>query len=330
MIREASFVERRAARWQRLEALLAESDRGGVRGMQAGDVGELVDAYRATAVDLATAQSRDYPAPLRAYLNNLVARAHATVYRAQSEGGAMRVWRFVARSFPREVRASAVPIGACAALLAVAAAIAYVLVTQRPLDAYTLVPGGSVPLVTRSLHDSNFAVDPQFASTLSAAIITNNIRVAIGAFAGGMTAGIVTAWLILTNGLMLGALGALFARAGFGMDFWATIAPHGVIELTAIAIAGGAGFLLAGALVAPGPLRRVDALVVNGRRAGVLVAGVALMLVVAGTIEGFFTPLRTPVSLRLAVGALSAALLFPYLAFAGRARAAGITTHPAP
>jgi len=139
------------------------------------------------------------------------------------------------------------------------------------------------------------------------------------AFAGGIaTLGILTLWAILNNGLMVGALAALFTGRGFGLDFWATIAPHGVIELTSIQIAGAAGLQLALAVIAPGRLRRIDALKAAGRRAGVLMIGVAGLLVIAGTIEGFVTPQRTTEVFRIGVGVLTAVLLGTYLSLAGR------------
>jgi uncharacterized membrane protein SpoIIM required for sporulation len=131
--------------------------------------------------------------------------------------------------------------------------------------------------------------------------------------------------VILENGLMVGGAGALFARAGFGPDFWATIAPHGVIELTAIQIAGGAGLVLAGGYLRPGRARRGDALVAAARRAATLVLGVAMLLCVAGTIEGFISPLRLPIPVRLAIGACTALALVSYLLGAGRSeQAAGL------
>ncbi len=152
----------------------------------------------------------------------------------------------------------------------------------------------------------------------SAEIITNNIRVSAMAVAGGMTAGLFTLYEILFNGLMVGALGAQYAHAGFGADFWATIAPHGVIELTAIQIAGGAGFVLAAGYLRPGRARRGDALVIAARRAAVLVGGVALMLCVAGTIEGFISPQRLSMAWRGTIGAVTGVALLFYLLGGGR------------
>jgi uncharacterized membrane protein SpoIIM required for sporulation len=134
-----------------------------------------------------------------------------------------------------------------------------------------------------------------------------------------MTLGVLTLWAILENGLMVGTLGALFTQKGFGSDFYATIAPHGVIELTSIQIAGAAGLLLAQAIVMPGRLRRIDALKANARRAGTLMIGVAGLLCVAGTIEGFVTPQRTSELFRFGFGAITAAALVAYFTLCGRA-----------
>ena len=177
-----------------------------------------------------------------------------------------------------------------------------------------------LPPVDRALHDSNFGFDTAFSPAVASEIITNNVRVAAIAFAGGMTAGLLTGWIILENGLMVGALGALYVKAGFGPDFWATIAPHGVIELSAIQIAGGAGLILAGGYLRPGRARRADALVAAARRAGTLVIGVALLLCVAGTIEGFVSPQRLPIPVRGAIGIVTGIALLAYLLGAGAQR----------
>ncbi len=319
-MRERTFVASRQEGWERLEGLLARVDRRGLSSLSADELQALGFAYRSATSDLAAAQSRDYSEDLRAYLNRLVARTHAYVYAEVTGNGWKRVAHFFAVVFPREVRASWAPILGCTALFLFATIASYWIVAHRPLSVYALIPAEEIPFIKKSLHDSNFAFDSSFAPVMSSAIITNNIKVAAIAFAGGMTVGILTLWEILNNGLMVGALGALFAAKGFGRDFWATVAPHGVIELSAIQIAGGAGLLLAQAIVAPGRRRRVDALRENGRRAGVLMIGVAGMLVVAGTIEGFVSPLRTSETFRFSIGAVTAVLLIAYIGLAGRAR----------
>ncbi len=317
---QAVFVERRSGTWQRLDELLRRVERRGTRRLLPDEIFELGRLYRAATSDLAYAHGAGYERALLEYLNRSVARAHAVVYAKAPESGMRRIADFYARAFPQEFRRSLPYIAICTALTVACAVVAYVLVRGHPADAYALLPKFLVSeQIRKSLHDSNFAIDPGFAPAMSALIIANNVKVAIIAFAGSVTLGALTLYIIASNGLMLGGMGALFTNAGFGADFWATIAPHGVLELTAIQIAGAAGLLIAAAVVYPGRMRRRDLIVANARRAGTLILGVASMLIVAGTIEAFFSPLRLPASTRIAVGLFTAILLVLYFTGAGRA-----------
>lgn len=317
---QRAFVRKRGAAWERLELLLGHAGRRGLRNLQGTDLFELGRLYRGTTSDLAYAQGHGFDAQLVHYLNRLTARAHAYVYGSTVETGRARIRRFFAQTFPCEFRRSWISIGLCIALTILWAAVAYGIVARDPSNAYALLPESIIPAhITKSLHDSNFAFTPDASAAMSSLIITNNIRVAYMTFATGIvTLGVGTIYLIVFNALMLGALGALFAHAGFGPDFWATVAPHGVIELTAIQIAGGAGLLIAAGVLLPGRLRRRDAIALNSRRAGVLIAGVTAMLCVAGIIEGFFSPLRFAPGVRASVGIVTAIALIVYFGFAGR------------
>src|SRR5579863_5138823 len=269
-MRQATFVERRQAGWDRLELLLRLTERRGVRGLDPDEVSELGTLYRWVTSDLAFAQGRSYDPTLVAYLNRLTARAHAIVYAGGSEGGLARVLRFYARTFPMEVKNSRWPILLSVALFLLPAAVAFYLIHAQPLDAYVLLPPQLTEPIHKGLHASNFETMHAAVGspTMSAFIMQNNIRLAFLAFAGGMTLGVVTVYLLLFNGLVLGGVAALYSDAGFSRDFWATIAPHGFIELTAIQIAAGAGLLIAAGILAPGQMRRRDALKRNARRAG--------------------------------------------------------------
>ena len=323
---QRAFVRKRGAAWERLETLLAQAHRSGLSRIPAAQLFEIGRLYRWTTSDLAYAQGHRFEPELVHYLNRLTARAHACVYGSGVETGRARVARFFTQTFPSEVRRSFDVVAVCIALTVLWAAVAYGIVAHDSSSAYALLPESIVPArITKSLHDSNFAFTPDESAEMSSAIITNNVRVAYVAFAAGIvTLGAGTLYLITFNALMLGALGALFAKAGFGADFCATIAPHGFIELTAIQIAGGAGLLLARGVLLPGRLRRRDAIAQNSRRAGILIAGVTAMLCVAGIIEGFFSPLRVDAPVRAGVGVLTALVLIGYFGFAGRT-SSGIT-----
>jgi len=320
-MREVRFVDDGRPRWAALEDLLARIDRRGLRRLPADDLDALALGYRAATSDLAIARSRRYDVGLIAYLNRLVARAHARVYVGTSAGGWTKAGALFTTAFPREVRRSWQAIGLCVLITLVTATISYRATIANPANAYAFVSPAQVPLVEKSLHDSNFGFDRAFAPAMSTMIITNNVRVAAIAAAGGITAGLLTLFIIGSNGLMVGTLGALFAHRGFGLDFWATIAPHGLIELSAIQIAGGAGLILAAGIVRPGRARRGDALRANAARALTLVLGVAGLLVVAGLIEGFVSPQRLSPEVRLTIGGITAIALTAYLTFAGRASA---------
>jgi uncharacterized membrane protein SpoIIM required for sporulation len=138
--------------------------------------------------------------------------------------------------------------------------------------------------------DSILAVKPLATSV----IMRNNISVTFLAFALGMTFGLGTVFLLGFNGLLVGALAGLCHLHGLDVPFWSFVLPHGVLELTAIFMAGGAGLLLGSALVMPGDLPRRDALVVRGKRAVRLIMGCVPMLIVAAIIEGFFSPVHLP------------------------------------
>ncbi len=327
---QSTFVDRRSPSWERLETLLTRAGRRGLRSLSPEEVAELGRLYRWTTSDLAYAQGRRFDDVLTSYLNRLVARAHGYVYGSAAETSWRRIGRFYAQTFPQEFRRSFAYFAVVTALMLACAVVAYVVSRNNPSDAYALLPRELIPpSIQKSLHDSNFAVGFSDAPAMATAIITNNVKVAFMEFAGSVTLGATTLYITIFNGLMLGGVSALFTNAGFGRDFWVTVAPHGFIELTAFNIAGAAGLLVTAGILYPGRLRRRDAIRLNAQRAGVLIAGVASMLVVAGTIEGYFSPRRIPDMTRLGFGLLTALLLVLYLGFAGRGEETDTTAGPA-
>ena len=316
-MRQALYVERARERWSRVETLLGRTNRRGVRALGGDELLELGTLYRRITSDLAYAQGHEFDPAIVAYLNRLVTRAHTIVYGGAQQSSGARVQTFFTQAFPREVRRSWAPIALCALLFFGPWIVSYAIVVHDPTTAPAFFHG-DVPAIHKSLHDSNFAIGAADAPAMSAYIIQNNIRVAVLAFAGGVTLGIVTVGSLVVQGLTFGAYQALFANAHFGFDFLATVAPHGAIELGAITIAGGSGLLIAAGVLVPGRLSRRTALARNGRRAGVLILGVCAMLCVAGLFEGFVSPRRVGPEFRLAVGAFTVVGLVAYFGLCGR------------
>jgi uncharacterized membrane protein SpoIIM required for sporulation len=157
-------------------------------------------------------------------------------------------------------------------------------------------------------------------------VFTNNVRVAMLAFAAGVLVCVVTAWILVANGANLGVAAGLFAAVGQQPKFWGLILPHGFLELSCVVIAGGAGLLLGWTVIEPGDRPRLTALAQEGRRSAAVVLGLVMALGVAALIEGFVTGRGVPTSIRVAVGVLAGALFWAYVLLQGRAAAArGVT-----
>lgn len=300
-----AFIESRQADWRALERLVAS------RRLPETAVGELGRLYLRTVSDLAYA--RDRHPELVPYLNRLVSRAHNTVYGAP-RGSLRGVWAFYRWQFPHLLGRVLPIVAAAVAIFAASIALAFAASTLAPQTTNAFLPGplrnveqNLPPMGERRIGE---ALEP----LASSAIVTNNVQVSFLAFAGGMLLGVGTVYVLATNGFMLGGLAAIYHRHGLGLEFWATILPHGVLELSAIALSGAAGLMLGRALLAPGDFSRRDALVRNGRQALKLIAGVAAMLLVAGTIEGFFSFHGYPPAVELTVAAASGALFLAYVA----------------
>ena len=315
---EQTFVEQRRSRWDLFEQRLRRMQAGGAKCLTGDELIEFSLGYRALTSDLALAQSRNYSYALLRYLNGIVGGGYASLYQDRAQSGWSRVAGFFRATFPQEVRRSAALVAVSALLTFGPALIASLLVAINPDNAYAFLPDAQVTLYRKSLHDSNFAFDRHLSSMMAVEIITNNVRVAALAFAGGMTAGVLTVLELVSNGFDIGASGMLYAHSGFGYDFVATIAPHGVIELTCIVLAGAGGLLMARGMLLPGRLRRSVSLTIAARRAVTLAIGAMSLLLIAGTIEGFFTPMRTSPEVRIAVGIITGTLLLTYLLAAGR------------
>lgn len=320
------IIATRSPRWNAFAAKLADAQRRGLAALGEDGVRDFVSEYRDLAADLArlrtAAQGRESPEVF--YLSRLMAGAHNLLYRGRSVTLA-DVLRVLAIDAPREVRRSWRPILVAAVLLFGPAAIAYTAVARDPDVARTFIPAQMLDRaeegVRRAHEGSGYIPDPKiFRPVVASEIIANNVQVTFAAFAFGMTAGIGTTLLLVLNGVSLGGVFGLYQAKGIARLLLAFVAPHGVLELSAVCIGGGAGFLLAAALLIPGERTRKRALVENGARAIRLIGAATVLLLVAGSLEGFVSPIPNwPLSAKLAVSAATAVLLVLYLS-SGRTR----------
>ncbi len=319
-MRVNEFYQSRKSDWETLSQLLDQSQ-SDMRGLSEMQVRDLARLYRAVTSDLALAK-RDFPRnEITTYLNQLVARAHAVVYRSEPLA-LRRLWRFVMTDFPRLFRETWIFTFLAALLFILPAIAAGISVYARPETVTLLLPAGSQQLIN-TVEDKELWIDIPVEERpyVSSFIMTNNIRVSFLAFASGLTAGLLTLWVLFFNGLMIGALTGLTSFHGIGFELWTFVIGHGIIELSIIFISGGSGLMLGWAILRPGLMRRRDSLAQAARKAVYLLLGAAPWLVIAGTIEGFISPnndIAAPI--HWAVGIVSGIILYGYLLLAGRER----------
>jgi uncharacterized membrane protein SpoIIM required for sporulation len=312
------FISERKGAWQRLEDLLGMLDRSSLRRLSREEVRELGRIYRRTASDLAIARAECRDPRLVNYLNSLVIRAHGRIYRADASEGRHRLRNFFARDFPRAFRRTWRYTTLAFATYALFAALAFAATVRDPeFSELAGIPAQSREHILE--QKPRWWERANEANQLAASFIgTNNIRVTLNAFALGATFGLGTLYYMAANGLQHAAAVALTYRAGYAGELLTFMAGHGVIELTCIFIAGGAGMLFGTAVLFPGDRPRFDNLRLRGREAAQLITGCVPLLVVAAIIEGFISPAPIPAEIKFTVAAVTGVTLYSYLLFAGR------------
>jgi len=306
----ASWLQKRRPYWQRIDELLKRSGRAGVRNLTHSELQELALLYRQTASDLATIREDPSSAALAHYLNQLLARVHNLIYmgRRSRPGGIVQFYR---ETFPETFHDTlAYTLTAAAIFFAMALVGATLALVDPAFQSYLLGPHMMETIEKRQMWTHSIVSVKPLASS---AIMTNNLSVSFSTFALGITAGMGTIAMLMFNGLLLGVVGAACWQSGMSEQLWGFVAPHGVIELPAIFIAGGGGLLLAKGLLFPGTLPRGASLVREAGRSVRLVLGIIPMLIVAGTIEGFVSPSDLPVGLKFGLALGMSCLLLLYV-----------------
>lgn len=318
-VTEQEFIESGSGQWSRLRELAQTARHHGIAALTADELISLSEGYRRTAADLAYAQTHFPGSDTLAELNALVGSAHGFLYAAPPRRLA-RLWRFYATDVPRLVRANIGPVALAGAILFGTTALAFSAALGDARLGRSLLPANMRDVVSERLDSrtQEAAFPSALGPVMSSYIMVNNIQVGFAAFAGGMLAGTYTVYTLVTNGLMLGALAGLFTRAGLALPFLALVVPHGALELPAIALTAGAGFVIAEAILNPGEQTRSQALLAAANKAVRIVLGAVPVLVVAALIEGFVTPAPAPASLKMAIGGAAFLLLAAWLGLAGR------------
>ncbi|MGH7538496.1 MAG: stage II sporulation protein M, partial [Gemmatimonadales bacterium] len=310
------FLARKRDAWEAFRASAQRLEKGGLSRLPAAEIPGFAARYREVAADLARARTYGVDPQVVAYLERLVGAGHNVLYQARTVRRAPFA-RYVLNDFPAAVVQSWRPVLASCLLFMVPAVVGFVMLRERPQLAEEIVSPVMVSRAEQAAERQAEGLGYAQAETgerpvIAAAIISNNIRVCILAFAGGMLGGVLTVFALVYNGLAIGTGFGVFANYGAAGYLGTFVAGHGVLELTAIFISGGAGFRLAHALIAPGDRTRLDALVVDGRIAMRMLGAVVFLLAIAGSIEGLLSASDAPAAWKVTASVASAVFLGLY------------------
>lgn len=323
-MRQGPFESAHRGLWEEYRGLLDALERSRRRRDPRVPLHRFPGLYRRVCADYALARSRGYGPGLVDELHELVRRGHTQLYRRRLDWPRLSL-AFLAGGFPRALRRH---LG----LFWLAAALFFGPMMAMGLGSlhdeeliHSLLDNEQVAALEEMYDPANHhpgrsperAADTDFA--MFGFYVMNNVGVAFRAFAGGLLVGAGSLFLLAYNGLVIGAAAGHLTRLGYGVTFWPFVSGHGPFELTAIAVAGTAGLLLAAALLAPGRRRRLDALRESAREAALLVTGALAMLVLAAAVEAFWSP-ATGIApeVKYLAGATGWLAVIAYFALAGR------------
>jgi uncharacterized membrane protein SpoIIM required for sporulation len=283
--------------------------------MSGSEVEELVALYQRVATQLSIVQTRSPDPVLVARLSRIVADGRAAV-----TGTHAPAWRDITRffvvTFPVAVyRTRAWWITTAVVSLAVATGFGWWIATHPEVQR-GLVPAASVRALTGSEFVHYYRAAP--AHDFATHVWTNNVWVAAVTLIGGVALGLPTLYALFANMLNLGVDGGYMVAAGKTGVFFGLIAPHGILELTAVFVAAGAGLRLGWTEVDPGPRRRADALAAEGRATITIALGLIVVLAVSGAIEAYVTPSGLPTWVRVGIGLLAEGCFLTYVWVLGR------------
>jgi uncharacterized membrane protein SpoIIM required for sporulation len=304
------WLEKRRPYWERLSALLAKAGAGGVQRLTRAELRETALLYRQAASDLSTLRQDTTARAYAEHVNQLLARAHHIIYSNRGTSF-VKILHFLRDDYPaifqKEIRYVLLSL----TILLSGGLLGTVLTVARPEFMRHMLGPAMVETIERHEMWTHSIVG--VAPMMSSLIMTNNLTVSFIAFAGGILFGLGAVYSMFFNGLLLGVIGTACQQHGMSMDLWSFVAPHGSLELPSIVFAGAAGLRLGQGVLFPGLYRRRDSIAQAGVEASRLVAGIIPLLVVAGTLEGFFSPSNAHVWLKFTVGGTLFTLLLLWL-----------------
>lgn len=307
-MKEEKFIQKHISSWKEFQDLTAILDKKNTKHLSVKQIKRFLHLFNQISYQFSYASTHYPKSSILTQLNNLLGKAHTYIYAVRKSSG-KDILHYYYHTFPRKLNALSRYFWISFFVFMFGVFLSLGLTLWNPDFALYFVDSRWIDTadVNRdpALRQFDYALD-------SAAIMTNNIRVSFNAFVLGITFGLGTIYILYKNGVLLGAITALTYLYNDPVMFWSLILPHGFIELTETFIAGTAGLMIGKALLIPGPYSRKYALIASAKEAAFLLPGMVTMLIIAGIIEGFFTPLPLSPILKLIFAAVTLLLLILY------------------
>jgi uncharacterized membrane protein SpoIIM required for sporulation len=307
ILKEEQFIKINSDAWRELEAFSTTINKKGLKALSSEDVKKFLQIFRQSSHHLAYARTHYPQSSVVSYLNSLVSKCHSHVY-AVKKISPSSLLKYIAYDFPKLLKEYRWYIISSFSIFALGAIVSMILVLINVNNASMFLPEDLIAGIKSGKSGGSQWNYP----LMSSYIMVNNISVSLKAFVLGITLGMGTIYVLFFNGALLGALTALIYSYGKPINYWSLILPHGVIELTAIFISGAAGLIIAKSILLPGEHSRKHSLIKGAKKSISLVIGVIFMLIIAGIIEGFFTPLNISEVSKLIFASISAVILIIY------------------
>ncbi len=316
------FIARHQAEWNRLDELTVKGRRS-VKKLTSDELDELLALYQSTSGHLSVVRTQFDDITLSNRLSRTLGGARGLIYRRRGQAGSTIV-RFFTETFPAAA-------WTCRRAMAMAAFLMFAPALALGVWLYESGETRNAtidPATQRLIAEEEFAdyYKSEAAGAWAVELFTHNIEVGVLSYGGGAIGGVLGVVLLAQNGANLGVMGAVMHAHGHGAEFWGLIAPHGLLELTAIVAASGAGLRITWAMFAPGERTRGEALAEEGLRSVTIVMGTMVMFVFAGITEAFVTPSGLPTWGRVGIGIVLELGALTWMFGVGRnAAAAGLT-----
>jgi len=315
MNHEEAFIEKNSEAWAKLEEYNKILSKKSISKLSRDEVKEYTTLFRTAGHHLSYAKTNFEGSKSVIYLNQLLGLSHSYFYTRQKA-----VWHdifhYFTVGFPAKFREYNKYFSASVCAFLLGAILIMLLAYQDNSYIFYFLPESMV--VSNNII-GELSNETWYFPYLSSYIMTNNIRVSAMAVAYGALLGAGTVYVLFYNGIIMGAIYAMVLLYNMNQTrFWSLILPHGFIELTAIFISGAAGLIIGKFMLIPGSMTRRGSFVKGAKEAFFFLPGIAVMLVIAGIIEGFFTPLNIPEIIKLIFAFITLALIIVYFGLCGR------------